>query len=591
MHNNLNTFQLAAINEEKNALVLACPGSGKTLVLTLKIAKELEKLTKRTDRIVALTFTNRAADEIDRRINTMGIDISQLWTGTIHSFCLQWIIKPYGIYLFELQKSYTILDEFKAMELKDNFKSKFGIPKYDDFLTRRDKNGNYVNMTEKYNNAAKSYHKHLLENNLIDFDLILYFSYYLITKYSQIANNLARLLKYFFIDEFQDTQDLQYAIVGEIIKASSGDCKIFLVGDPDQAIFNSLGGVVKTPSEISKDIGGYTIKQLGLSNNYRSTERLIKLYSKFQSTSLVIKSQADYRDEQGIIFFDKSIHKDDLVNSITEIIKEEIAKGVPPNDICILAPQWSFLTSIARKLRANLPDLDFDSPGLTLLPRNKDNFWFKLARLILISKDASMYLVRLKWAKELLEELTIITSIPTVIDNNSCRILLKKINSIHVCNEDAIKYLEKSFKYFFEIIDFEYSSSDLLKEQWDSFFNGIQRRYLNPDFKNVPKDINYMKKMFNSKEGIVVNTCQGVKGEEFHTVIAFGLLRGYLPHWNQIINQPINKEIIESNKLLYVLCSRAKKNIYLFSETGRKTAKGVHYKVNNELNAIDFNKI
>lgn len=189
------------------------------------------------------------------------------------------------------------------------------------------------------------------------------------------------------------------------------------------------------------------------------------------------------------------------MNSITEIIKEEIAKGVPPNDICILAPQWSFLTSIARKLRANLPDLDFDSPGLTLLPRNKDNFWFKLARLILISKDASMYLVRLKWAKELLEELTIITSIPTVIDNNSCRILLKKINSIHVCNEDAIKYLEKSFKYFFEIIDFEYSSSDLLKEQWDSFFNGIQRRYLNPDFKNVPKDINYMKKMFNSKEG------------------------------------------------------------------------------------------
>lgn len=305
MHNNLNTFQLAAINEEKNALVLACPGSGKTLVLTLKIAKELEKLTKRTDRIVALTFTNRAADEIDRRINTMGIDISQLWTGTIHSFCLQWIIKPYGIYLFELQKSYTILDEFKAMELKDNFKSKFGIPKYDDFLTRRDKNGNYVNMTEKYNNAAKSYHKHLLENNLIDFDLILYFSYYLITKYSQIANNLARLLKYFFIDEFQDTQDLQYAIVGEIIKASSGDCKIFLVGDPDQAIFNSLGGVVKTPSEISKDIGGYTIKQLGLSNNYRSTERLIKLYSKFQSTSLVIKSQADYRDEQGIIFLIK----------------------------------------------------------------------------------------------------------------------------------------------------------------------------------------------------------------------------------------------------------------------------------------------
>ncbi|MDU2145280.1 MAG: ATP-dependent helicase [Staphylococcus sp.] len=591
MHNNLNPFQIAAINEEENALVLACPVSGKTRVLTLKIAKELEKLRYRTDRIVALTFTNRAADEIDRRINTIGINTSQLWTGTIHSFCLQWILKPYGIYLLELQKSYSIIDDFKAMELKDTFKSKYGIPKYDDFLTRRDKNGNYVNRKANYNNAAKSYHQYLLENSLIDFDLILYFSYFLITKHNQIANNLARLLKYFFIDEYQDTQDLQYAIVGEIIKASSGECKLFLVGDPDQAIFNSLGGVVKKTTEISKDIGGYAIKQLGLSSNYRSTERIINLYSNFQRTSLVIEPGADYRDEQGIILFDKSIHKNDLVNRITEIIKEEIAKGVRPNDICILAPQWSFLTSIARKLKANLPDLDFDSPGLTILPRNKDNFWFKLARLILISKDPRMYLVRVKWAKELLEELVTITSIPIVIDNNSCRKILKKINSINICKEDTIEYLEESFKYFLGTIDFDYNSSDLLKEQWDNFFNGIQRRYGNPDFINVPKDINYMKKMFNSKEGIVVNTCQGVKGEEFHTVIAFGLLRGYLPHWNQIIDQPIDKEIIESNKLLYVLCSRAKKNLYLFAETGRKTKKGRDYKVNNELNAIDFNKI
>ncbi|WP_437212576.1 UvrD-helicase domain-containing protein [Staphylococcus aureus] len=591
MHINLNPLQLAAINEEENALVLACPGSGKTRVLTLKIAKELEKLAHRTDRIVALTFTNRAADEIDRRINTIGINISQLWTGTIHSFCLQWIIRPYGIYLLELQKSYSILDEFKAKELKDTFKSENGIPKNDEFLTRIDKYGNYINKKEKYNNVAKSYHQHLLENNLIDFDLILYFSYYLITNYSQITKNLARFLKYFFIDEFQDTQDLQYAIVGEIIKASSGNCKIFLVGDPDQAIFSSLGGVVKTPPQISEYIGGYFVKELGLSKNYRSTQRLINLFSEFQSTGFVIEPGADHRDEEGIILFDKGIPKEDLVNRITEIIKEEIAKGVRPNDICILAPQWSFLTSIARKLRVNLPGLDFDSPGLTLLPRNNDNFWFKLARLILISKDASRYLVRVKWAKELLEELTAITSIPKEIDNDGCRKLLKKINSINVNNEDAIKYLEESFNYFFEILDFDYSSSDLLQEQWNSFFNGIKRRYENPDFNNIPKDINYMKKMFNSKDGIVVNTCQGVKGEEFHTVIAFGLLRGRLPHWNQIIGQSKSNEISESKKLLYVLCSRAKKNLYLFAETGRKTTKGGNYKVNNELNKVDFKKI
>lgn len=591
MHINLNPLQIAAIDEEENTLVLACPGSGKTRVLTLKIAKELEKLKRRTDRIAALTFTNRAADEIDKRVNSMGIDISQLWTGTIHSFCLQWIIRPYGIYLSDLQKSYSILDEFKVQDLKDAFKDEFGIPRYNDFLTRRDRNGNYINTQENYNDAAKAYHQFLLENKLIDFDLILYFSYLLIIQYPKISNNLANLFRYFFIDEFQDTQDLQYAIVGKIIKASEGSCKIFLVGDPDQAIFKSLGGVVKTPSEISKDVGGYTIKLLGLSNNYRSTQRLINLYSKFQSTNLLIESLADYRDDQGIITFDKNIHKDDLVNSITEIIEDEISKGVSPNDICILAPQWNFLTSMARKLKANLPDLDFDAPGLTLLPRNRDNFWFKLARIILITKEPSRYLVRMKWAKEILEELAMISGIAIEIDNESCRKLLKKVNSITVREEDAIEYLKESFKYVFENLDLDYSSSDLLQEQWNSFFNGIKGRYENPDFYNVPKDINYMKKMFNSKQGIVINTCQGVKGEEFHTVIAFGLLRGYLPHWNQIIGQPTSNEIRESDKLLYVVCSRAKKNLYLFAETGRRTARGAQYEVNYQLNAIDFDMI
>lgn len=588
MHINLNSLQQDAIDEEENSIVLACPGSGKTRVLTLKIAKELEKLDKRNNRIAALTFTNRAADEIDKRINSMGIDISQLWTGTIHSFCLQWIIKPYGVYLPELQKTYSILDEFKAKDLKENFKSEFDIPRFNDFITRRDRNGNYVNSEEKYNDAAKAYHEFLLENRLIDFDLILYYAYFLIEKYPEIPRNLSKIFKYFFIDEFQDTQDLQYAIVGKVIKASEGQCKIFLVGDPDQAIFKSLGGIVKSPAEISQDIGGYNIKQLGLSNNYRSTQRLINLYSNFQSTDLVIESLASYCSEEGIIMFNKTTHKNNLVDTITEIINKEISNGISPNDICILAPQWNFLSSIARKLKANLPDIEFDAPGLTLLPRNPDNFWFKLARIILITKEPNKYLVRMKWARDILEELVMVSGITIDVDTDNCRRLLKKINSINSINEDAIEYLEESFKYVFEKLEFDYSSSDLLKEQWDNFFMGLRRRYESADFLDVPKDINYMKKMFNTKEGIVINTCQGVKGEEFHTVISFGLLRGYLPHWNQIINQPGSNEIEESNKLLYVICSRAKKNLFLFSETGRRTLKGMPYEVNYQLNALDL---
>lgn len=228
MHIDLNPFQKAAIDEEENALVIACPGSGKTRVLTLKIAKELEKLKKRTDRIIALTFTNRAADEIEKRVHDLGIDVSKLWTGTIHSFCLQWIIKPYGSYLPELQKGFSILDEFKAQDLKNSFKGDFDIPGYEDFITRRDRAGNYVNEKSNFNEAAETYHKHILECKLIDFDLILYFSYLLVEKYPKIADKLSRIFKYFFIDEFQDTQDLQYKLIGNIVKAAEVNVRFSL---------------------------------------------------------------------------------------------------------------------------------------------------------------------------------------------------------------------------------------------------------------------------------------------------------------------------------------------------------------------------
>lgn len=589
MHINLNPFQQAAIDEEQNALVIACPGSGKTRVLTLKIAKELKKLKRRTDRIAALTFTNRAADEIDKRVNEMGIDISKLWTGTIHSFCLQWIIKPYGVYLPELQKGFSILDEFKAQNLKDSFKENFDIPGYKDFITRRDRQGNYINAERNFNEAAEAYHKYILENKLIDFDLVLYFSYFLIEKYPKISNNLSRIFKYFFIDEFQDTQDLQYAIVGKIVEATEGQCKIFLVGDPDQAIFKSLGGVVKSSAEISQEIGGYSVKELGLNGNYRSTQRIIDLYSNFQSTGLSIESLTDYCDEDGVISFDRIIHKDKLVEKIAEIIQEQISNGVPPNEICVLAPQWNFLTSMARKLKSHLPDVAFNAPGLTILPRDRDNFWFKLARIILITKEPNKYLIRMKWAKEILEELVMLNGNIIYVDTESCRKFLKTINSLNIQKDDAVEFLEEAFRYIFKKIGFDYSSSDLLIKQWNSFFNGLSRRYERSDFSDIPKDINYMKKMFNTKEGIVINTCQGVKGEEFHTVIAFCLLRGYVPHWSQIINQPISNEIEEANKLLYVICSRAKKELFLFAEKGRYTINRKEYETCHQLSSIKIN--
>lgn len=106
----LNAEQSAAVEEPSSVFLIACPGSGKTRTLTYKIAYELSRgMDKRI--VVAITYTHRAADEIQERIEDLGVDASKLWIGTIHSFCLEWIIKPYGIYLPALSRGYRVLDK------------------------------------------------------------------------------------------------------------------------------------------------------------------------------------------------------------------------------------------------------------------------------------------------------------------------------------------------------------------------------------------------------------------------------------------------------------------------------------------------
>ena len=135
---------------------------------------------------------------------------------------------------------------------------------------------------------------------------------------------------------------------------------------------------------------------------------------------------------------------------------------------------------------------------------------------------------------------------------------------------------------FFKIILHEHAS---LQELWDLFFKGIQSRLDDKEF-NVPSDTASFKSFYREMTGIVINTCVGVKGEEFETVIAYGLLNGYIPHWNEIFHG--NPEEA-SKKLMYVICSRAKNNLHLLCERGRMTKNNKsEYQINGHLAEINF---
>ena len=113
---NLSDEQFVICNSEKNLLVKACPGSGKTRTIIYKFAYRIEKNPDKMKKLVAITYTNRAADEIRERMETLGVDIERVWTGTIHQFCLEWILKRYKMYTKSLNYGFKIIDEYEKVE-------------------------------------------------------------------------------------------------------------------------------------------------------------------------------------------------------------------------------------------------------------------------------------------------------------------------------------------------------------------------------------------------------------------------------------------------------------------------------------------
>lgn len=583
--NELNNEQKTAVTQQGNVLLTACPGSGKTRAIIHKLVYELSRLENSDKKwILALTFTNRASEEIFRRLNKMGINSAKVWSSTLHSFCLEWIIKPYSCYLPELNNGYTIADETYCDELVSQLKEKHNLKQIDSVNFRFNRDGTFSESKSNQKKLLEEYHSILKSEKLIDFELLLYYSYLLLKKHTYITKTLSHLFKLICVDEYQDTQDLLYAIILLIVKTGNGTSSVFMVGDTDQAIYGSLGGVAKDITEIRQELEKLEISPLKLSGNYRSNQRIIDFYSNFQTNKIKIDALGKNANEKGIISFNDTISHTDLVSEISRLIEYSLRNGIDENEICVLVPQWWLITNITKKLRASLPSVNFDASGLAPMSKNRNNIWYKLSRLFLTEPSPKIYSTRYRWANELIEEFNVHTNMVFNEYYSNPRNLLRLINSISSDKEEGIEYLEDCFNRFTTEIGINYKEYPILIENRKLYFENIQNRLNDPTFK-VPSDINSFKSFYREMNGVVINTCVGVKGEEFETVIAFGLLNGYVPHWNDIFAKTGHDAAM---KLLYVICSRAKTNLHLISERGRKTKNGTPLITTPELNSIKF---
>lgn len=201
----LNGEQIAAIEEEKSVFLVACPGSGKTRTLTYKIARELSKLEGKKKWVVAITYTHRAADEIHERIERLGVDTSMLWIGTIHSFCLEWILKPYGVYHSSLTHGFRVINSHNTEEKITEICLPYRNPKITFWNC-----GHHYTSTERVltcnaaqrpyvENILDKYCANLLDNQQIDFEQILLFAYELVTQHTPISKLLSSLFSYVLV--------------------------------------------------------------------------------------------------------------------------------------------------------------------------------------------------------------------------------------------------------------------------------------------------------------------------------------------------------------------------------------------------------
>ena len=584
----LNPEQSNAVLYPDSLFLVACPGSGKTRTLTYKIAYELSRLESSRQCVVAITYTHRAAEEIHDRIEAMGVDTGQLWIGTIHSFCLEWIIKPYGIYEPRLAYGYHIIDlhkrEVLLKSLCEPYKSS-RVTFWDcDYYFTQDECVLGCPDHSKHaiiHQVLSKYWDILFENKQIDFELILYFSCKLLGEHQQISSNLSKLFSLLLVDEFQDTKEIQYLIISSILKAGGSETKLFMVGDPNQAIYGSLGGYAIELEQL-RGLSCIPIKKYELSSNYRSSDRIIQYFGNFNVCNTSIKAEGKEKNYPSLVSFADAINSEDLVDEIERLIRYNVETlGISPDQVCVLAPQWFYLATMTRMLVSRMPEYQFDGPGMIPLARDIDNFWYKLARIALARPSPATFIRRLRWAGVLLKDLGEAgISIPKI----SPRLFLRECNTIIIDEQDGLVFLRKFFETIFSKLDISYEGFTQLEEQHEAFFSSSEARIarITNDGVEGAGSTDFFRRVFRNRSGVTVSTIHGVKGAEYDVVIAYALLHGMVPHFNDVDGDT------SARRLLYVIGSRARKNLHLFSEVDRSRGSWNVYEPTTQLASCVF---
>jgi len=337
----LNEKQIEAVTKSvEPILVIAGPGTGKTRLLVSRIAWLIQNEHFNSDKILALTFTNKAANEMKSRLaELIGQQAHDVYTGTFHSFALNLLRRYYD--KLELTPFFTVCDQI----YQDQLVKRLCMPYIDENLDLKVKGillsfSNFAMRGKKLSDFAeeryREYQNHLHRHNLIDFNQIISFCLKLLQENRDVCEEYSYLHTAILVDEFQDTDPLQY----EILKLLSEKHRnIFVVADDDQSIYSWRGA---NPENIKKFMHDFSIaKPVFLDINYRNGDKIIsnahRVISQTDRIEPDKKQKVDIEKPNDIElkFF---YHEKDEVEFIIKKIQSWAKEKVPYKEMAIIYP-------------------------------------------------------------------------------------------------------------------------------------------------------------------------------------------------------------------------------------------------------------
>ncbi len=344
---NDNQSQSVILEEGQNALILAGAGSGKTRVLTHRIAYLVTQKNVHIDAILAVTFTNKASKEMRERLEMLlRRPIRTMWVGTFHGLAHR-LLRTHAAEA-NLSPQFQILDQQdqyrivkRLMKENEIDESKFPVRKVQWFINQQKDEGirpgdidaghNY--FVKKSLEVFTLYEKHCNANGLIDFAELLVRSYELLKNNPALLTHYQERFQHILVDEFQDTNTVQYRWIKQLF---NGKNNVFCVGDDDQSIYGWRGAKIENITKLETDFA--PIQTIRLEQNYRSTGNILNA-----SNALIAHNKnrmgkslwTDAGDGELINLYEARTEIDEA-DYVVSTIQKHINDGTPANKCAIL---------------------------------------------------------------------------------------------------------------------------------------------------------------------------------------------------------------------------------------------------------------